>query len=134
MCTVVNASFQPKYRLGHPENYLFSLPTKIIFRIKVSKKIFHLVKKTEALAVVHDVSGNAEADMEEEKEEDNVILEEDDDEDEDPVTDRDPLGKRRATDDPPLSQENKRINSPAAQQGISEPIAHPFESFATDDP
>ena len=30
--------FEPKYRLGHPENYLFLLSKKIIFRVKVSKK------------------------------------------------------------------------------------------------
>ena len=33
-------AFQPKYRLGHPENYLFSLSKKYIFWIEVSKKHF----------------------------------------------------------------------------------------------
>ena len=32
--------FQPKHRLGHPENNLISLSKKYIFRIKVSKKQF----------------------------------------------------------------------------------------------
>ena len=41
--------FQPKYRLGHPEDNLFSLSIKNIFRIKVPKNTFHLIFKTEAL-------------------------------------------------------------------------------------
>ena len=41
--------FSPKYRLGHPENYLFLLSKKYIFRIKLSNKIFHLILKKEAL-------------------------------------------------------------------------------------
>ena len=39
---------KPKYRLGHPENYLFSLPAKKIW-IKESKKHLLLFLKTTAL-------------------------------------------------------------------------------------
>ena len=41
--------FWPKYRLIHPENYLFSLSQKKIW-IKVSKQIFNLILKKEAVA------------------------------------------------------------------------------------
>ena len=44
-----SASFQPKYRVGHPENYLFSLSKKNLFRIKVSKKIFNFILQKEEL-------------------------------------------------------------------------------------
>ena len=37
--------FKPKYRLGHPENYLFILLIIFFDRIKVSRKTFHLVLK-----------------------------------------------------------------------------------------
>ena len=33
--------FQPKYRLGHPENYLFLPSKKYIYRIKVSNNKFN---------------------------------------------------------------------------------------------
>ena len=48
-CTVL--LFQPKYRLGHPEKYLFLLSKKICFCIKVSKKIVYVILKTGALLV-----------------------------------------------------------------------------------
>ena len=38
--------FKPKYRLGHPENHVFRY-LKNIFCLKVSKKIFYLILKTE---------------------------------------------------------------------------------------
>ena len=37
--------FQMKYRLAHPENYFFALSKKNIFWIKVSKKMFLILKK-----------------------------------------------------------------------------------------
>ena len=41
--------FQPKYRLGHPEYYLFLSSKKNNFRIKVSKEIFNLILKKTSL-------------------------------------------------------------------------------------
>ena len=45
--------FSPKNRLGHPENYLFVLSKKYFFWIKVSKKMFYLILKTEALELTY---------------------------------------------------------------------------------
>ena len=41
--------YSSKYRLVHPENYLFSLSRNILSGSKYPEKIFYLVLKTEAL-------------------------------------------------------------------------------------
>ena len=46
--------FKPKYRLGHPENYLFFLSTKLFSGSKYPKKTFNLILRTEALMAAAD--------------------------------------------------------------------------------
>ena len=41
--------FKPKHRIGHPENYVFSLSEKIFSGSKYPKKEFYFILKTEAL-------------------------------------------------------------------------------------
>ena len=43
--------FQPKYRFGQPESYLFLLSKKTFFGSKYPKKLFCFIFKTEALAL-----------------------------------------------------------------------------------
>ena len=45
--------FQPKYRLGHPEHYLFSRPTKVLSGSKYLKNVLFLLT-TEILVLFSD--------------------------------------------------------------------------------
>ena len=45
----ISSSFQPAYRSGHPENYLFSLVKKTFLDQSI-RKIFNLTLRTEAMA------------------------------------------------------------------------------------
>ena len=43
---------KPKYRIGHPQNYLFSLSNEVILGWKYPKNIFFLVLKTEGMKTI----------------------------------------------------------------------------------